>query len=188
MLHQVLQSGVDPNSQDGDGVTALMHAAMKGSDDVAGLLLKYGANVNLKDSNGATALDLAREQGKDRVAALLTAYEKDKGSDALLEAARSGRLDVVTSLVLSGVNLNVTDEDGNTPLILAAEMGHLEIVTLLLENGADVTARNKSGATALSRAYSPGATKAYVPLQVRRELVRLLKEQTNAGMGSLGRR
>ena len=186
-LDRLLQSGVDPNSRDKEGATALMHAAVDGLDAAASVLLKYGANPNLKDGRGATALLLAREKGHEKIVALLATYEKDKGSGALLEAARNGRLDLVQAQVESGVNLNATDEDGNTPLMLAAEMGHLEVVSVLLDSGADINARNKHGATALSRAYSPGATKAYVPLKVRREIVRLLKNHRRAGIEILGR-
>ncbi|MBI5569413.1 MAG: ankyrin repeat domain-containing protein [Desulfomonile tiedjei] len=186
-LNRLLQSGVDPNSRDKEGVTALMHAATEGRDAAATLLLKYGANPNLKDDRGATALLLARETGHEKIVSLLAGYEKDKGSGALLEAARNGQMDLVQSQVQSGVNLNATDEDGNTPLMLAAEMGHLEVVNLLLDSGADITTRNKNGATALSRAYSPGATKAFVPLKVRRDIVRVLKEHGRTGIGALGR-
>ena len=55
----------------------------------------------------------------------------------LLEAARSGDLSLVKSLLREGSDVEAADGDGVTPLIFAAMSGHLEIVSELLAAGAN---------------------------------------------------
>jgi ankyrin repeat protein len=54
----------------------------------------------------------------------------------LLEAARSGELDIVKSLLLEGLDVEAADGDGVTPLIFAAMSGHVDVVSELLDAGA----------------------------------------------------
>jgi ankyrin repeat protein len=92
-------------------------------------------------------------------------------TDALLRAARAGNADTVrTLLASSNVNVNGTDEHGNTPLIEAARFGHDEVVTALLIAKADVETKNNEGKTALMLAAEGGHD----------EVVRML---TEAGAG-----
>lgn len=60
-------------------------------------------------------------------------------SNDLLAAAANGYAEVV-ELILDepGINVDVTDKDGNSALVLAATGGHVEVVDLLLEKDADV--------------------------------------------------
>jgi Ankyrin repeats (3 copies)/Ankyrin repeat len=78
---------------------------------------------------------------------------------ALHYAAREGNLQLVQSLVNSGV-VGINTKAGlnkNTPLYRAAGKGHLEIVQWLLENKADVNAAcDCNGKTALQWAISCG--------------------------------
>lgn len=50
-------------------------------------------------------------------------------------------------LISLGVNLNVTNNAGNTPLHFAADVKELEIYQLLLKSGADPSIRNNKGKT-----------------------------------------
>jgi ankyrin repeat protein len=70
---------------------------------------------------------------------------------ALHEAAREGNLQLVQSLVNSGVvGINAKDDwEEKTPLHCAAGRGHIEVVQWLLENKADVNACSWRGRTAL---------------------------------------
>jgi ankyrin repeat protein len=92
-------------------------------------------------------------------------------SDALLRAARAGNADTVRTLLASpNVDVNGTDEHGNTALIEAARFGHDEVVTALLIGKADVKTKNDEGKTALMLAAEGGHD----------EVVRML---TEAGAG-----
>lgn len=80
-------------------------------------------------------------------------------SDALLRAVRAGHADTVKSLLtLPGVDVNATDERGNSALIEAARYGHDDVVQSLLVAKADVKVRNNDGKTALMLAAEGGHT------------------------------
>jgi hypothetical protein len=183
----LLEIGASPDSEDEDGVTALMHAVKAASLPCTLMLLKKGANTAPRDKTGLTALDIARRAGKTRLAELIVAFDSEKGPAALLMACREGLTDMVRVLVENGVDVNVADADGNTPLMFAVGMGNLEAVRLLLNQGAQVSARNRKGDSALSMAYSPRSD-SFVPLKARREVVRLLRDSSGQGATQLPRR
>eukprot|EP01059_Diplonema_ambulator_P018012 TRINITY_DN3017_c0_g1_i2.p1 TRINITY_DN3017_c0_g1~~TRINITY_DN3017_c0_g1_i2.p1 ORF type:complete len:802 (+),score=150.98 TRINITY_DN3017_c0_g1_i2:38-2443(+) len=70
----------------------------------------------------------------------------------LCDAAATGNLDSVRSLLETGVDVNGGDYDKRTALHLAAESGHLHVVKLLVSNGADVNCVDRWTATPLSGA------------------------------------
>mmetsp|Transcript_77203 Transcript_77203/g.154756 ORF Transcript_77203/g.154756 Transcript_77203/m.154756 type:complete len:264 (-) Transcript_77203:148-939(-) len=87
-------------------------------------LLESGASVNTSDQDGRTLLFVV---------------------------ARENELNLVTTLLNHGANVNqARTDDGNTPLIIAAQHCHLPVVQLLLDRGANVNqARTDDGATPL---------------------------------------
>ncbi len=91
IVKDFLAHGADPNMQDSDGNTALIHAVNyvlknRDRDHCVGralrktviLLLNHGANVNLKNNRGQTAIDLARAKGDQKMLDLITAYSNFK--------------------------------------------------------------------------------------------------------------
>ena len=52
--------------------------------------------------------------------------------------AKSGDARTVINLMLTGVDLKVVDEDGQTPLYWAIMNGHLDVVTALVKIGDDI--------------------------------------------------
>uniref|UniRef100_A0A1I8I1A6 Poly [ADP-ribose] polymerase n=1 Tax=Macrostomum lignano TaxID=282301 RepID=A0A1I8I1A6_9PLAT len=80
----------------------------------------------------------------------------------LLEAAKSGDLDLVTRLVRAHPEaVNCRDLDGrhSTPLHFAAGYNRLSVVEFLLQQGADVHAKDKGGLVPLHNACSYGHAK-----------------------------
>lgn len=55
-VKRALASGIKANARDGEGIPALMMAALFARADVLQLLIDRGANVNAATSNGDTAL------------------------------------------------------------------------------------------------------------------------------------
>ena len=70
-MKALLDKGVDPNSKDGNDVTALMHAAIQGREEVVKTLLAAGADKNLQDYSGKTAEGHAAEKGNTAIVSLL---------------------------------------------------------------------------------------------------------------------
>ncbi len=59
VLELFLKGGMDLETQDSSGVTALMYAALNGHVEAAALLIEEGAHVNAQDKLGRRALDYA---------------------------------------------------------------------------------------------------------------------------------
>lgn len=66
---------------------------------------------------------------------------------SVFNAVREGDLKKVKTLIESGCDVNIQDEDGMTLLILAASLGHSKIVKFLINSGADVNQINKNAQT-----------------------------------------
>jgi len=62
---------------------------------------------------------------------------------SIFEACERDDIKRVKECLQEGVDINCTDEDGNTPLIYSSIIGRFEIVKLLIEKKADVNAVNK---------------------------------------------
>lgn len=75
----------------------------------------------------------------------------------LAEAARTGNLTRLRSLISDGADVNAGDPDGTTPLDWAAQRDEPILVRTLVERGADVNARNRYGVTPLSLAAMNGS-------------------------------
>ncbi|CAJ0598062.1 unnamed protein product [Cylicocyclus nassatus] len=63
--------GVNPNSVDEQGASALSVAAQQGNREMVVLLLRMGAEPSLKDLDGRTALDVATMYGHETIRAVL---------------------------------------------------------------------------------------------------------------------
>ena len=65
------------------------------------------------------------------------------------DAATRGNTKLIKQLLVDGMDVNVTDEEGLTALYRAAHNDQKETVSLLLSNGANVNIRDKFGNTPL---------------------------------------
>ncbi|XVE83397.1 hypothetical protein DITRI_Ditri16bG0085800 [Diplodiscus trichospermus] len=69
-------------------------------------------------------------------------------------AAQKGHLDIVRTLLSSGVSVKAANRKGLTPLHYAVQGSHLEVIKLLLKKGASLSAKTKAGKTPLDLAVS----------------------------------
>lgn len=60
----MLRNGVDINSTNKNGSTALDIAVEKGFGKIVEILMQGGANPKVENKNGKTAIDIAHEKGK----------------------------------------------------------------------------------------------------------------------------
>lgn len=102
----LLDSGVDVNSEDSYGVTALIEAAWTSQSEVLQLLLDSGANINAMSASGATAL---------------------------MCASWKGNPEMVKILLNSGARADIRDINGNTALTLASVRGNEAVLDILKE-------------------------------------------------------
>ncbi len=123
-VRALLKKAEDVNAAQGDGMTALHWAAMKGDADMAQMLIVAGANI--------------------RAITRLNAYTP------LYLAAQQGSAPVIEVLVKAGADVKGTTANGTTPLMVAAASGEVAAVKALIDHGADVEAKDKyRGQTAL---------------------------------------
>ena len=68
--------------------------------------------------------------------------------DNIWVAATNGDVDVVRNFLLTGIDVNIQDENtGNSPIHSAASYGQVEMIEFLIENGADVNLKDADGDT-----------------------------------------
>lgn len=70
-------------------------------------------------------------------------------NEAWFLAASGGDINIVSGLIVAGVDVNVKDNFGQTGLMLSAEKGHLAVVKALLAAGADPNSKDHNERTAL---------------------------------------
>ncbi|XP_029649365.1 poly [ADP-ribose] polymerase tankyrase-1-like [Octopus sinensis] len=154
----LLKHGAQVNALDSLGQTALHRVAKQGNVQACRLLLSHGVDPTTMSLQGYTAAQLASENVKKilREGPSIGVVEVDI---QLLEAAKSGDLDLVKKLVTaqpSAVNCRDLDGRHSTPLHFAAGYNRVSVVDFLLQNGADVHAKDKGGLVPLHNACSYG--------------------------------
>lgn len=113
----VVDTGIDLDTRNCDGDTALILASRGGHIEIAELLLARGADPNLQDKFGYTAL---------------------------MSASYRGYAEIVGMLLKRGADPNLQDDYEDTALIFASCKGHVGIVEILLKHGADPKLRDQT--------------------------------------------
>ena len=121
----LVNNGVDINTKDEYGETALIHATDNADKKIVRLLIELGADINVQDDEGWTALMHA------------IFINTDKNAD-----------EIASLLIKNGANVNIKDNQGQTPLMIAADFNAKEIGELLILEGADIDAVDNQGMTA----------------------------------------
>eukprot|EP01047_Picozoa_sp_COSAG01_P061518 COSAG01_NODE_7699_length_3093_cov_2.049432_2_plen_641_part_01 len=99
---------------------------------------------------------LLEEPDDSAVTATGGAGERDSRAEALKEAAKSGDVAEIESLLSDGVFVDVVDAQGYTPLYIATMYEKEEAVVALLGAGAEVDRENNNGDTPLMAASRDG--------------------------------
>ncbi|XP_040558236.1 ankyrin-3 isoform X9 [Gallus gallus] len=82
--------------------------------------------------------------------------EQSDTNASYLRAARAGNLEKALDYLKSGVDINISNQNGLNALHLASKEGHVEVVSELIQRGASVDAATKKGNTALHIASLAG--------------------------------
>lgn len=176
---RLLDGGVDANSINEQGVSALMLASLHGFRPIAEMLLQHGAKVDAKDNRQQTALRLAGSAHADIVKLLLEHGANPNTRDfygktllvSVCEAGADHDPETLRLLLEHGADPNIAGDDG-APLLYAIKIGphgNTEIVRLLLQHGAKPDVRDRTDAPALLCAvdkHNPEIVKAMIDSKV----------------------
>eukprot|EP00299_Pterocystis_sp_00344_P009686 c4156_g1_i1.p1 GENE.c4156_g1_i1~~c4156_g1_i1.p1 ORF type:complete len:180 (-),score=8.18 c4156_g1_i1:11-550(-) len=141
-LEAQLKKGIDANSIDGAGYTALHYASRSGSVASCRVLIECGACVNATLPSGATPLHRACYAGHVDVVQLLldhsarTEIQDCDGMTCLHKAALSGNAEIILKVKHRNPNLiHIPDKQERTPRDTAVQCGANEkIIELLTMN------------------------------------------------------
>lgn len=146
-------AGAKVDAMDGDGWTALAHAAYSEKLDAMRFLMERGANVDARDKIGRTPLIHAARAEKAEAVALLLERKPDVdarsnfGETALGIAYAKKNQEIIGLLKKGGAKADAELLDGR--LLRAAFSGDMNEVVGALEDGASPDARGDHGMTAL---------------------------------------
>lgn len=171
----LLDQGIDIDSRDALGRTALITAAAEPDTGIVALLLERGADAALRDKDGSDALTAAVIKGRSQnIIRLLEAgatleARNAQGETALMAAIRAGEAGMVDLLLARGADPGIqTQEDfaadaggsGYTPLMYVARYGRgsdgLRTMRQLVRHGANPRLYRPNGETALTFAQRRG--------------------------------
>ncbi len=114
----MIEQGVDVNTLQSDGSSALLYAIYQDDLELVRALVDAGAQINQRNEYGASTMG---------------------------EAAMLGNLDILTILLSNGADANLSNLEGEAPLMVVARAGNVPAAELLLQYGADIDAREQWG-------------------------------------------
>ncbi|NNE38443.1 MAG: ankyrin repeat domain-containing protein, partial [Gammaproteobacteria bacterium] len=142
----LLENGVDANSSNADGSTALHWAVLRNNGEMVDSLISAGANPNPANEYGATPLWLACNNKSDEIVQQLLNAGADpnaslwSGESQLMKCSLTGATNAVLVLLKAGAYVDAVESvQGQSALMWAAAKGHSDIVRLLIDNGADIS-------------------------------------------------
>ncbi|WP_269618277.1 ankyrin repeat domain-containing protein [Zhongshania sp. BJYM1] len=163
-----IDQGVDVDTVDETGKTALWYASKRENGELVEILLGADANVLISDTNGDTPVHIAAGysptsleillRNSDAVSLLNTANHT--GNMPLHLAASHSQAKNITLLAKLGADINSRDNSGNTPLMLAVLANSIDTIEAALVSGAARNKRNKQDQDALTMAQQLGYKKA----------------------------
>ena len=163
-LQNVIENGLNVNSANKRGETALILACESAQTESVKLLLKMGANPNIADAEGYTSLHVAvhgrctNETLKEIIThrSHLDAQNMD-GQTPLLLACTYRQNNSIELLLEALSNPNINDKNKNTSLHAAVDgRCRKKYIQAIINHFADINAINKNKQTALMLACEEG--------------------------------
>jgi uncharacterized protein len=166
-IKDLLSDGVNIETKDGNGRTALLIATHGNKINAARALIEAGADVNAKDSINDSPYLYAGARGHLEILKMTLAHGADLkstnryGGTALIPASERGHVETVRTLIEAGVDVDHVNNLGWTALIEAIILGdggsrHQQIVDLLVKAKANVNLADGKGVTPLQHARQRG--------------------------------
>jgi len=166
-VRQLIGRGVDVDSRDAQGRTAVTAAVYADDLELVQALIEAGADVDIQDDMRANALLATGETGNVEILRAVLRASPDLtrtnrfGGTALIPAAHRGHVEVVRELVGTAIDVDHVNDPGWTALLEAVILGdggpaHREIVRILVDAGADTGIADTDGVTPLEHARRSG--------------------------------
>ncbi|XP_048406696.2 ankyrin repeat domain-containing protein 22 [Stegostoma tigrinum] len=151
-LRKLLQENQDVNTQDDCyGDTPIIAACRAGRVEIVRYLLRKAANVNIKNKKERTCLHYAvrrRFSFLDYLLIIILMPVLLLGY-IIMESKKSRNEALIKMLLNAKVDINATDNKGNSALHYACQMKNKRIVSILTRANADASIANKNGETPL---------------------------------------
>ncbi|MGB5329755.1 MAG: ankyrin repeat domain-containing protein [Gammaproteobacteria bacterium] len=168
-VQELLAQGVDIESRDANGRSALLLATHHNAIDVARILIDTGANVNAMDNITDSPYLYAGAEGRLEILRMALAHGADLssvnryGGTALIPAAHHGHIETVQELLKTEIDIDHINYLGWTALLEAIILGdggptYVEIIRLLIEAGADINIADGDNVTPLAHATTRNYT------------------------------
>lgn len=166
-VRRLLDRGVDVDSTDAQGRTAVTAAVYADDLEIVQALIEAGADVDIQDDIRTNAFLATGETGNAEILRTVLRADPDLartnrfGGTALIPAADRGHVEVVRELVRTAIDLDHINDLGWTALLEAVILGdggdaHQGIVRILVDAGADVEIADAAGVTPLEHARRSG--------------------------------
>jgi ankyrin repeat protein len=166
-IREILKQGVDIESRDTKGRTALLIATHHASVNAARDLIEAGADVNAMDKISDSPYLYAGAEGPLEIVRMTLNHGADLssvnryGGTALIPAAHHGHIEIVRELLSTKIDIDHINHLGWTALLEAIILGdggatYIEIVALLIDAGADVNIFDAEGVSPLAHAIQAG--------------------------------
>ncbi|XP_063920967.1 ankyrin repeat domain-containing protein 1-like [Zophobas morio] len=161
VIKLLIEKGIDLNTQNGNGTTALQLACLRGVYENTEMLLHFGASINIRDKKSDNPLHYAscfRKDNQDIIELLIgkgidvNAQSKDRNT-ALHAACLQGVYKNAETLLDSGAWINIMDNQKDNELhnALCSDEDNRDIIALLIDKGVDVNSENENSTTPLQR-------------------------------------
>jgi ankyrin repeat protein len=147
LVKQLIDQGVQINSNDSLGRTPLSYAVQYQDILIIQLLLTSGANPNLADE------DTNEIRESSPLMMIVNLYVEQNRSEKIKELTQT--------LIQGGANINQRYKAGKTVLMKAVSKRDYEMIEILIKLGADLDVKDNDGNTALMIARYEGGAKSY---------------------------
>lgn len=155
----ILEKGISVNSQNKEGGTPILQAAVNNNSDTVKFLIGKGADLDILATNGEHPWHYASMYGANEVMHLLVSKIPNvdlktanaEQYTALWLASQQGHFQIVKWLAGLGADVNIArHSDGTTALQTAIVKNHLPVIKVLVEEcKADINKTNLDGASPL---------------------------------------
>ncbi|WP_186321356.1 ankyrin repeat domain-containing protein [Bacillus sp. FJAT-22090] len=167
-IKTLIEEGVDINTKDSEGRTAVMIATYNNDVETAKVLIKAGADVSIQDNMQNNPFLYAGAEGYVEILKLTIEADADPaitnryGGTALIPASEHGFIDIIKELLTeTDIDVNHVNNLGWTALMEAIVLNNgderqQQTIQLLIDHGADVNIPDRNNVTPLQHAREKG--------------------------------